>query len=183
MTSYESLYKEIRLIGKGSYGNAFLVEDVQTKHQLIAKKILLNMLTTKEIDAAQQEAKILKNLKHPNIVSYTHSFCEKETLIIVMEFCQRGDISIYIKMCKDNNSHFKESDIMNWFAQMCLGLQYVHKQKILHRDLKSSNVFVTASNCIKIGDFGISKVLETTFDSAMTVVGTPYYMRYSNYKP
>lgn len=65
---------------------------------------------------------------------------------------------------------------MSWFIQICLSLEYIHGIKILHRDLKSSNVFLTKSNTIKLGDFGISKVLAATNDQALTVQGTPYYM-------
>ena len=65
---------------------------------------------------------------------------------------------------------------MNWFVQMCLSLEYVHGRRVLHRDIKSSNIFLTRNNTIKLGDFGISKVLENTNDAALTVQGTPYYM-------
>jgi NIMA (never in mitosis gene a)-related kinase len=65
---------------------------------------------------------------------------------------------------------------MNWFVQMCLSLEYIHRRKILHRDIKSQNVFLTKNNTIKLGDFGISKVLDNTADVALTVQGTPYYM-------
>lgn len=65
---------------------------------------------------------------------------------------------------------------MQWFIQICLGLNYIHSKRILHRDLKSANIFLTSTNCIKIGDFGIAKVLQGTFEAALTVIGTPYYM-------
>ena len=65
---------------------------------------------------------------------------------------------------------------MHWFVQICIALEYVHKRKVLHRDLKTQNVFLTANNTVKLGDFGISKVLENTGDHAVTVQGTPYYM-------
>ena len=65
---------------------------------------------------------------------------------------------------------------MQWFVQLCMSLEYIHKRKILHRDLKSQNVFMTRNNTLKLGDFGISKVLENTNDQALTVQGTPYYM-------
>lgn len=58
--------------------------------------------------------------------------------------------------------------------QICLALEYVHGRKVIHRDIKSSNIFLTGNNTVKLGDFGISKVVENT--GVGTVVGTPYYM-------
>lgn len=69
-----------------------------------------------------------------------------------------------------------EHKIMNLFAQMVLAIQHVHKKKILHRDLKSGNVFLTKAGIVKIGDFGIARELNETSDFAATVVGTPYYL-------
>lgn len=65
---------------------------------------------------------------------------------------------------------------MSLFMQVCLGLGHIHSKRILHRDLKASNVFLTASNTAKIGDFGLSKVLQEALDASTTTVGTPYYM-------
>ena len=65
---------------------------------------------------------------------------------------------------------------MNWFVQICLALQYIHSRKVLHRDIKSSNIFLTGNNTVKLGDFGISRVLTNSVQAANTVVGTPYYM-------
>ena len=70
----------------------------------------------------------------------------------------------------------EEHKIMNLFAQMVLAIQHVHKKKILHRDLKSGNVFLTKAGIVKIGDFGIARELNETSDFAATVVGTPYYL-------
>jgi len=66
---------------------------------------------------------------------------------------------------------------LNWFLQLLLALEFVHRKKILHRDIKSSNIFLRSNGTVKLGDFGISRVLENTNEAAMTVVGTPYYMR------
>ena len=92
--------------------------------------------------------------------------------------CVEGDVSFHIKRKKQRDEHFPEKLILNWFLQCALALKYIHENKILHRDIKSSNIFVTSNGFVKIGDFGISRVLEHTYDSASTVVGTPYYMRY-----
>lgn len=66
--------------------------------------------------------------------------------------------------------------MLNWFAQICLAVKHVHDRKILHRDIKSQNVFVMKSGLLKLGDFGIARVLNTTQDMASTIVGTPYYL-------
>ena len=71
---------------------------------------------------------------------------------------------------------FEETEIMNWFVQLCLAMDNIHSRKILHRDIKAQNIFLTKSNTVKLGDFGISKVLENTVAMASTVQGTPYYM-------
>jgi len=64
---------------------------------------------------------------------------------------------------------------MNLLVQICIGLNYIHSLQILHRDLKSLNIFLTKGNCVKIGDFGVSKTLQGT-ESANTMIGTPYYL-------
>jgi len=65
---------------------------------------------------------------------------------------------------------------MDWFTQICLAIKHIHDKKILHRDLKSQNIFLTKNGLIKLGDFGIAKCLNFTLDKAKTVVGTPYYL-------
>ncbi len=77
---------------------------------------------------------------------------------------------------REAGGRFSESELMHWFVQVCAALKFIHKKRILHRDVKSSNVFLTANGCVKLGDFGISKVLQGTRDNAITVIGTPAYM-------
>ena len=71
---------------------------------------------------------------------------------------------------------YTEDQILDWFVQMGLAIKHIHDRKILHRDLKTQNIFMTQTNQIKIGDFGIARVLQHTYDCAQTAIGTPYYL-------
>lgn len=101
-----------------------------------------------------------------------------------MEFCNRGDLQNLIKRAKDKQvSGLKEAVIWNISLQIVLGLHYLHRKKILHRDLKSANVFLTKdsdsskpSYSVKIGDLGVAKLMDTSTAFANTIVGTPYYL-------
>ena len=95
-----------------------------------------------------------------------------------MEYCEEGDLAFHVKRKLQKKEYFSEKLILNWFLQVALALSYVHEKKILHRDVKTSNIFLTSNGTVKLGDFGISKLLENTTDAACTVVGTPYYMRF-----
>jgi NIMA (never in mitosis gene a)-related kinase len=87
-------------------------------------------------------------------------------------------LTYYTKKRAQKQEFLDEKLILNWFLQLLLALEFVHRKKILHRDIKSSNIFLRSNGTVKLGDFGISKVLENTNEAAVTVVGTPYYMRY-----
>ena len=80
----------------------------------------------------------------------------------------------FLKSKKKKEELLDEKVIINWFIQILFGLKVLHSKKVLHRDLKSANILLTTNKTIKIGDFGISKVLDNT--SAKTFVGTPYYL-------
>lgn len=131
-------------------------------------------MTPKERREAKQEVKVLAQMKHPNIVAYVDHFEELGKLYIAMDFCEGGDMAGRIKAQK--GVHFPESEILDWFVQISLAIKHVHDRKILHRDLKTQNIFLTRNNMIKLGDFGIAKVLKNTSELARTAIGTPYYL-------
>ena len=127
-----------------------------------------------EREASLLEAKLLSALHHPNIVTCYESFTERGRLCIVMDYCAGGDL--YQRLKRQKGVLLAEDRILDWFTQMCLGLKHVHDRKVLHRDLKTQNVFMTADGRCKLGDFGVSKVLSGTTQLAQTAVGTPYYL-------
>jgi NIMA (never in mitosis gene a)-related kinase len=122
------------------------------------------------------EVNLLKDLNHPHIVSYKQSYFTLDLLIIIMEYCEVGDLSYHIQRKIKKGEFFSETQIFNWFIQICLALEYVHGRRVIHRDLKAKNIFLTGNLNVKLGDFGISKVLDNSNAAAVTVVGTPYYL-------
>ncbi|CAI2359739.1 unnamed protein product [Moneuplotes crassus] len=174
--SYECEHTELKCIGRGNFGSAFLVKRKSDGEKYVAKKIALGKLPEKEQQSALMEVELLKHLDHPNIVDYYGSYIEEGVLIIIMEYCDVGDLSYHINKKKKAGENFTEDEILNWFVQISMALEYIHGRKVLHRDIKASNIFLTGNNTVKLGDFGISRVLENTSDAAQTCVGTPYYL-------
>ncbi|XP_077608714.1 serine/threonine-protein kinase Nek3 isoform X2 [Crocuta crocuta] len=113
-------------------------------------------------------------MKHPNIVAFKESFEAEGHLYIVMEYCDGGDLMQKIKHQK--GKLFPEDTILNWFTQMCLGVNHIHKKRVLHRDIKSKNIFLTQNGKVKLGDFGSARLLSSPMAFACTYVGTPYYV-------
>jgi NIMA (never in mitosis gene a)-related kinase 1/4/5 len=96
-------------------------------------------------------------------------------LFITMDYCDGGDLYTKLRSCR-GGSPLCEDQILDWFVQITLALKHVHDRKILHRDLKSQNIFLMRDGMVKLGDFGVAKVLASTMELARTAIGTPYYM-------
>ena len=170
-------YKKIKYLGKGSYGAALLVNlRANEKKKFVIKEIVVGHLKESEQRAAMMEAEVLSQMQHSNITMYIESFVEGSKLYIVMEFADGGDLSRAIANRKETSRFWQENELMRILVQICLALKHVHDQNILHRDLKSQNIFLTNKGIVKLGDFGIAKVLDATDDQAKTQIGTPYYL-------
>ncbi|KAI7795392.1 serine/threonine-protein kinase Nek4, partial [Triplophysa rosa] len=168
-------YSFVRVVGKGSYGEVNLVRHKSDRKQYVIKKLNLRTSSRRERRAAEQEAQLLSQLKHPNIVTYRESWEGEDCqLYIVMGFCEGGDL--YHRLKQQKGELLPERQVVEWFVQIAMALQYLHEKHILHRDLKTQNIFLTKTNIIKVGDLGIARVLESQNDMASTLIGTPYYM-------
>lgn len=167
-------FKVLKALGEGSFGSALLVQDIKSKKCYVVKKIPLLNLNFKEKEEALKEVDVLSRMKHPNIITYHQSFEENNNLYIVTDYCDGGDL--YSKIRSRNGIFFPEDQILDWFVQICLAVKHVHDRKILHRDIKTQNIFLTKSGIAKLGDFGIARVLSNTSDLAKTCIGTPYYL-------
>jgi NIMA (never in mitosis gene a)-related kinase len=143
----------------------------------VIKKIDIQKLSDEEKRETIKEAKILEVLNHPNIIRFKEVYkTKKGQLCIVMDYADGGDLQSKIKEQKNKGGYLDEPTILNWFTQICLAMKHCHDRKILHRDLKAQNIFMQTNGIVKLGDFGIAKVLNTTVDHAVTIVGTPYYL-------
>ena len=163
-------------LGIGSYGTVYKVTKKDSNDIYVIKQISLFGLTPEEIKDVKLEAKILNTIKSPYVVKYFDSFEEKNFLNIVMEYCDGGDLGKFIEEKKAKKEYLIEDLIWIIFIKITLGLAAIHKQKILHRDLKTLNIFLTKNLDVKIGDLGVAKILSNSGCFAKTLIGTPYYL-------
>ncbi|NXS11272.1 NEK3 kinase, partial [Neodrepanis coruscans] len=166
-------YQVLKLLGEGSFGRALLVHHRISDQKYAMKEIRLPM-SSSGIENSRKEAVLLAKMKHPNIVAYKESFEADGHLYIVMEYCDDGDLMQKIKHQRGNL--FPEDTILHWFVQMCLAVKHIHDKRVLHRDIKSKNVFLTQNGNVKLGDFGSARLLAHPMSYACTYVGTPYYV-------
>ncbi|XP_014899429.1 serine/threonine-protein kinase Nek1 isoform X3 [Poecilia latipinna] len=167
-------YEKVKQIGEGSFGKAILVKSKDDGRQYVIKEIGISGMSSKERQESRREVAVLANMSHPNIVQYKESFEEGGCLYIVMDYCEGGDL--FKKINSQKGVLFPEEQILDWFVQICLALKHVHGRKILHRDIKSQNIFLTKEGTVQLGDFGIARVLNSTVELARTCIGTPYYL-------
>ncbi|CAL8252071.1 unnamed protein product [Merluccius merluccius] len=167
-------YEKVKKIGEGSFGKAILVRSKPDGHQYVIKEIGISRMSSRERHESRKEVAVLANMSHPNIVQYKESFEEGGCLYIVMDYCEGGDL--FRKINSQTGGPFPEEQVLDWFVQICLALKHVHDRKILHRDIKSQNIFLTKHGTIQLGDFGIARVLNSTVELARTCIGTPYYL-------
>ncbi|KAF4144926.1 Protein kinase domain [Phytophthora infestans] len=186
-------YVKVRKIGQGSYGSAFLAtrksaDASEQKQQFVIKEIVLD---PRDQANAQREARLLAALDHPNIIACKESFLLKPStsslaylgrhqqrptvLCIVTEFADGGDLSNELEKRAKRRAVFEPDELLGLFVQVCLALKHLHDRKILHRDVKPANIFLTKAGVVKVGDLGVATVLSHTLACAQTSIGTPYY--------
>jgi len=168
-------FELISKLGEGSYSVVFKVRRKADSKIYALKKVRLKKLSEKEKKNSLNEVRILASIKSSFIISYKEAFIDESEpcLCIVMEYAEKGDLYQKITHFKRMGYSFDEKDIWKIFIQMTKGLKSLHDLKILHRDLKSANVFLFNDGSAKIGDLNVSKVAKKGLGYTQT--GTPYY--------
>jgi serine/threonine protein kinase len=170
-------YQRVRPIGKGAYGEAFLVTRMEDGAHYVAKVLDLKAMSEKNRKYAFTEVRCVAACDHPNIVRFIedHVVGEGEQMIIVMELADAGDLGTQIR---NHRVRFSEREAGMLFVQVLLALQHIHSRRMIHRDIKSGNVLLSSTGLVKIGDFGFSQIYDQTVSEsvAKTFLGTPYYL-------
>ncbi|PHJ21233.1 nek kinase [Cystoisospora suis] len=204
-------YKRVKRLGAGAQGFCYLVRDKKTGKLFVTKEIKLGLLTPEQRQDALKEATILQDVSaHPNVIAYVSSHLEpkKQTLHMLIEYADGGDLDQQIQLRRNLldeqlEAHlkqdaepvgtqpidlkpytplfFKEEHVLLVFVQAVAGLHHLHSGDILHRDIKSQNIFLSSDGLIKLGDFGIARQLNKD-KVAKTYVGSPCYMSPELYK-
>ncbi|CDJ31946.1 LOW QUALITY PROTEIN: NEK kinase, putative [Eimeria mitis] len=195
-------YKKLKKIGSGSQGECYLAQDTKTDKMCVIKEVDLGPLTPQEKQEAWNETRILQNLEpYPNVIDYldAHLDAEGEKLSLVIEYADNGDLATQV-LCRKSlldeqndgyeaarqappGSHrnlsdtpfFQEKHIMLVFVQCLFGLHHLHKNSIMHRDIKTHNILLFSNGLVKLGDFGVAKSFKRT-KVRKSYVGSPLYM-------
>ena len=166
-------FEKLKSLGRGAQGTVILVRRKADKSKFVLKRVLMDDQSSEDRAGVMNEIKVLSMTAHPNVVGYFGSFMEDGVLNVVMEFADAGSLHQHIARAK---SPFPEAQVTSYFAQLILALDHLHSMKVLHRDIKTKNVMMTRAGVVKLGDFGLSKVLGSQHSFASSAVGTPYYL-------
>ena len=176
LKKFKETYIALNFLGKGSFGDAYLIKSEQSDINYVLKIISLVAFQEEDYKNVLNEAILLKMIDHPNIIRFKEVFKvikPIQQLNIIMEYANGGDINQ--KIIKQNSKFFEEKLLIDWLTQLCHALQYIHNKKIIHRDIKPANIFLNNLGQIKLGDFGVSKNLQS-LKMANTFIGSVDYM-------
>lgn len=171
------IYELLDQIGKGSFSVVYKARTTQDGTLVAIKKVKVKeMRDEKAKSDCVKEVALLQKLDHPHIIKYHTSFFWDGELNIVLELADGGDLAKFIKCFRQHGKLVPEPTIWRYFSQVCAALKHMHMKRIMHRDVKPANVFITSDGRVKLGDLGLGRFFNPSSVAANSLVGTPYYM-------
>ncbi len=147
-------YERVRVVGRGAFGTVYLCRRLADQREVIVKQIPVEQLSRMDRLATINEVKVLAMLQHPNVIEYYDNFIQDQAMMIVMEYAAGGTLHDYLESkaaaFTDEKDYLDEAEIANLLAQIVLPLNLVHEEHILHRDLKTQNIFLTKVRVVHV---------------------------------
>jgi serine/threonine protein kinase len=171
--SVHQLYQRLETIGRGAYGSVHKGKHIPTGN-VVALKIINLDTADDDVGDIQREVALLTQLRDPHITEYYGCYLDGPRVWIAMEYAQGGSVHSLMKASKDDC--IEERYTCAIIKEVVAGLSYLHKVPVIHRDLKSANILVTAACKVMLCDFGVSALLTTVSSKRTTLTGTPYWM-------
>lgn len=178
----EGSYALLERIGKGAYGTVYKGIWREVGRHVAIKRASRSRLSSDEEKALQTEIQLFKNLKHHHIVNYIEAIDDPESsfLDIVMEYVEGGSLFNVVRLIRKSKEAgervFDERVVASYIRQVVLGLRYLHRQGVVHRDIKGANILVTKESHVKLADFGVASTKPNDQSSPFDVAGSPYWM-------
>ena len=160
-------------MGKGGFAKVYEIRSLELDHMQAVKVVPKSTLTkSRAKQKLQSEIRIHRSMHHPNIVSFENFFEDEENVYIIMELCSNSTLNEQIKRRK----RLSELEVQCYGQQIIQAIKYMHQHRVIHRDLKLGNLFLTDKMQVKTGDFGLAAKLDFTDEKRRTVCGTPNYI-------
>nr|KAI8731149.1 serine/threonine-protein kinase Nek2-like [Biomphalaria glabrata] len=169
------MYTIVQKLGQGAFGQVYHL-NVIDGNEFALKVVSTHKLVELEDRKLDSEAKLMTKLCHPHLVQCCAYFMDSQSLYLVTEFCNHGNLREYLSNLQTKAQHVHEETVLKWLGQMADALRYLHDSRIIHRDIKPDNIFLHSSQHIKIGDLGIARELDSTNQKLDTLIGTYLYM-------
>lgn len=174
------MYREERPLGQGAQGSAVLVRRPDGR-RFVAKVYPTEAMDPRSRSLALREVRLLRSLRHPCVAHAVDSEERPDGLWLILTWYREGDLAGWIARAKAKQEPFGEPQVLSWVAQLGEALAFVHEKGIVHRDVKPSNVFVTSSFNVCLGDFGVcvevwAPLPHAKLERASALAGSPPYM-------